>query len=320
MKIDKTIACISKSKRILLLTHENPDGDALGSMLGFSIALRKIGKSVDNFCADDVPRIFSFLPKAGTIKKDFLLGDFDLMFILDCGDARRTGFSTRIKDLSQYKNKIINIDHHPKNDLHKLAKINLVDYNVSSTSEIIYKIIKSLKIKIDKDIALCLLCGLYTDTGSFMHSTTSPETLRIASDLLRCGARFRKITENVVNSHTLPALKLRGIALSRLKINKKYRIATSIIDRNDIKKCKATNDDVAGIVNMINVIPQTKVALFMYQQDEHTIKGSLRTEESGINLTRMAQLFGGGGLKKASGFTINGRLIVREDKWKIIYT
>jgi phosphoesterase RecJ-like protein len=249
-----------------------------------------------------------------------LLGDFDLIVILDCGDARRTGFPIRIKKLSSYKNKIINIDHHPKNDLHKLAKINFVDYNTSSTSEIIYRIIKKLKIKIDKDIALCLLCGLYTDTGSFMHSNTSSETLKIASDLLRCGARFRKVTENVVNSHSLSALKLRGIALSRLKINQKYKIATSILDQNDIKKCQASSDDVAGIVNMICTIPEAKIALLMYQKDENTIKGSLRTEESGINLTRMAQLFGGGGLKKASGFTINGKLIIKGNNFQIQYT
>lgn len=319
MIIDKVITKIKKSEKILLLTHEKPDGDALGSMLGLNIGLRKIKKDVECFCSDRVPQIFFFLPRAKTIKKDFLLGDFDLIIILDCGDARRTGFPKRLKNLTGYKNKIINIDHHPKNDLHKLAKINLIDYNSSSTSEIIYTILKRLKIKIDKDIALCLLCGLYTDTGSFMHSNTSPETLKIASDLLRCGARFRKITENVVNSHTLPALKLRGIALSRLKINKKYKIATSIIDQNDMKKCNATNDDVAGIVNMINVIPGIKVSLFIYEQDKDIIKGSLRTEENKINLTRLARLFGGGGLKKASGFTMDGRLIVKGNKWEIIY-
>ncbi len=319
MKIDKVVDAIAHSEKILLLTHEHPDGDALGSMLGFSIALEKIGKQVGCFCSDDMPQIFSFLPKINSVKNDFLLGDFDLIMILDCGDARRTGVPGRIKNLATHKNKIINIDHHPKNDLHKIAKINYVDYNSSSTAEIIYGIIRKLKIKINKDIALCLLCGLYTDTGSFMHSCTSPKTLEIASRLLHSGARLEKITQNVVNSHSISSLKLKGIALSRLRINKKYHIATSCVDKEDIRKCEATNDDVAGIVNLINSIPEAEVALFMYQKDINTIKASLRTENNKINLTRMAKIFGGGGLKKASGFSINGKLTIKGNNFKIKY-
>lgn len=319
MKIANIINHLEKSEKILILTHEHPDGDALGSMLGFCIALRKYGKSVECFCTDNIPKVFSFLPQIEIIKKDILLGDFDTIIILDCGDSRRTGLPARIKNLSRYKNKIINIDHHPKNDLHKLAKINFVDYGASSTSEIIYEIIKTLKIRFDKDISLCLLCGLYTDTGSFMHSNTSSRTLEIASSLLRYGARFRKVTENVVNSHSLPSLKLRGIALSRLKINEKYKIATSVIVEDDLKKCNATLDDVAGIVNIINTIPEAKIALFMYQAEENVVKGSLRTEASGINLTKLARVFGGGGLKKASGFTINAKLVVNQNDFKLRY-
>lgn len=309
--IEKIIKEITKAKNILLLTHENPDGDALGSSLALQLSLKKINKKIKSCCFSPVPEIFSFLPESDTFGNNFLLGDYDLVIILDCGDSRRTGFCDRIKEFAQYKNKIINIDHHPKNDLHKIAAINIVDYSASSTSEIVYDIIKKLNIKIDKDIALCLLCGLYTDTGSFKHSNTTPKTLLIASMLLRYGARLKKITNNIINNHSISSLKLWGIALSRLTINKKYKIAASIITQEDIKLCNATQEDVSGIVNMINTVPDAEIALFMYQIDKNTIKASLRTESKNINLTKIANVFGGGGLKKASGFKIKAKPMVQ---------
>lgn len=315
--IDKVIKEINYSSNILLLTHENPDGDALGSSLAMQLALKKIGKKVNSYCTSNIPSIFTFLPEINSFGKKFLLGDYDLIVILDCGDSKRTGFCDRLKEFSQYKKKIINIDHHPKNDLHRIAKINIVDYNASSASEIVYDIIKKLKIKIDKDIALCLLCGLYTDTGSFKHSNTTPKTFQIASELLRCGARFKKITKNIINNHSLSSLKLWGIALSRLKINQKYKIASSIITKNDIRNCNAKEEDVSGIVNMINTIPDTNIALFIYELDNFTIKASLRTEAKNINLTKIANIFGGGGLKKASGFKLKGKIIEKNDNLSI---
>lgn len=318
--IDDVTLAIKKAKNILILTHENPDGDALGSSLGFKMALNKLGKKVSCFCSDSVPAPFAFLPQSETIKNDFLLGDFDLIIILDCGDSRRTGFSDRIKNFSKYKNKIINIDHHPKNDLHRIANINFVDYNASSTAEIVYQIIKSLSVFIDKDIALALLCGLYTDTGSFKHSNTTTKTLQIASELLRRGARLKKITDNVINNKSVSGLRLWGIALSRLQFNDRYKIASSAVTLEDIKSCDATKEDAAGIVNMINNIPGTKLSIFMYQSEDGIIKGSLRTEENNINLTKLAKFFGGGGLKKASGFTINGNLEIKKDNFIINYS
>jgi len=317
--IKKAIKLIKNSHNILILTHESPDGDALGSMLALYMALTKEGKKISCICASDIPNTFSFLPKSHVIKKDFLLGDYDAIIILDCGDSRRTGYHERIKEFTKFKNKIINIDHHAKNDLHKIASLNIIDYQASSTSEIVYFLLQSIKINIDKEIALCLLCGLYTDTCSFKHSNTTTRTLKIASNLLRKGARLKKITENVINNHSLAALRLRGIALKRLKFNQKYKIATSFITSEDMQSCQAACEDASGIVNMINAIPGVKIALFLYQLNDKIIKGSLRTEKNNINLARFAKLLGGGGLKKASGFKINGQLTIQKDEFCIKY-
>lgn len=315
--LDTVATRLQQANNILLISHIAPDGDTLGSMLGLKIALTSVNKKVTCFCADQIPSIFSFLPQISSVKQEVLLGDFDLIVILDCGDCNRTGISDRIKELSKIKNKIVNIDHHPKNDLHKIAKYNYVDYTASSVAEIIYELIKLMRIKIDKDIALCLLCGLYTDTGSFKHSSTTPKTLKIASALLQKGARLKKITQNVIANHSIAALHLWGIALKRLKINRKYGIAVSTITRDDLQTCSASDDDVSGIVNMINTVPQAKIALFLFQKDAHTIKASIRTEDNNINLTKLAQLFGGGGHRKASGFAFAGKIIVEQNSFHI---
>src|SRR3990167_3574357 len=314
---NKVLTRIEKSENVLLLTHENPDGDALGSLLALSLSLEKIDKKAVPVCPDKIAKLFHFLPESQTIRQDFLLGDFDLIIILDCGDLRRTGFADRLKEFAKNKRKIINIDHHPKNDLHRISALNLVDYSASSTAEIIYKLINNLKIEIDSNIATALLCGIYTDTGAFKHSNTSTAVLDIASDLMRKGARLKKITENISNGRSVSALKLWGVALSRIQKNEKLGIVTSFITKDDLEKCSACADDLAGIVNMINAIPKTKAAILFSEVEDGKIKASLRTESERVDVSRLANIFGGGGLKKASGFTINGHLRLESGRWKI---
>jgi len=318
MSKNKLITRFKKSENILLLTHENPDGDALGSLLGLAQALESLNKKVDFVCSSKVPIPFLFLPKVDQIKEDFLLGDYDLIIILDCGDLRRTGFINRLRDFSKNKRKIINIDHHPKNDLHRISAINLVNYQSSSTAEIIYCLLLEMKIEINPEIATCLLCGLYTDTGAFKHSNTTPEVLKIASDLLSKGAKLKKITENITNGKSIAALKLWGIALSRIKKNEQLGLVNSFITQKDIKNCCASSQDLAGVVNVINSIPGTQAAILFSETDDGKIKASLRTESNKVDVSRLAQVFGGGGLKKASGFVIEGKLLCENGKWSIV--
>jgi len=313
----KVLQKIEKSERILLITHENPDGDALGSLLALYLCFKN-SKHVVAICPTKITSPFLFLPAVENVKQDFLLGDFDLIIILDCGDLRRTGFANRLKELSRHKKKIINIDHHPKNDLHKIAAINIIDYSASSTSELVYRLINELNLEIDKDIATALLCGLYTDTAAFKHSNTTDAVLGIASELLKKGARLNKITGNITNKKSISALKLWGLALSRIKINKELKLVTSCISKKDIEECSASASDLAGIVNMINTIPLTHAAILFSEVESGKIKASIRTESDKIDVSRLAQIFGGGGLKKASGFTIDGHLVNKSGNWQIV--
>ncbi len=318
LKINKLKRRIEDSEKILIVTHQNPDGDALGSQSALCQLLKKMGKNSYAVCLDEIPNLFSFLEGVKSVDNDFLLGDFDLIIILDCGDLKRTGFASRLKKNLKFRKKIINIDHHPRNDIHKIASINIVDYNASSTAEIIFKIAQIWGIVIDSKIATSLLCGIYNDTGGFKHSNTTPEVLKITSELLSLGARLKQITNNITNAKKLSTLKLWGLVLSRIRKIEKLGLVVSVITLEDIKKYQANVSDLAGVVNLINTIPDSSAAILFYEIQNGKIKASLRTEKNNIDVSCLARIYGGGGLKKASGFTINGK--IRPDGnggWKI---
>jgi phosphoesterase RecJ-like protein len=212
---------------------------------------------------------------------------------------------------------VINIDHHPKNDLHKIATLNLVDYNVSSTSEIVFELLNEMRAPMEKNIATALLTGLYTDTGGFKHSNTSPETLNIAGELLKMGARIKLITKNVSLNKSVPAMRLWGIALARLHHNSELKIVSSVLTRKDLTDCDASYDDIAGVVNLINTIPDSRAAILFFETPEHEIRASIRTEDDGVDVSRLAAIFGGGGHKKAAGFTVQGEFKIEDSDWEI---
>ncbi len=317
MLIDKVISKLRSFDQILLIIHENPDGDTLAAATVLFQVLKKMGKYPALVCKDPVPRPFLFLPEMDKIQSDFLFGDFEIIVVIDCGDIRRTGFDLRLKDFARKKRNLINIDHHPKNDLHKIANLNLIDYEASSTSEIIWELLQKMKIEIDKDIATSLFTGLYTDTGGFKHSNTQPKTLEIASELLKRGARIKLVTRNVSLNKSVPAMKLWGMALSRLHRHSELKIVSSVITRKDLKDCLATYEDIAGVVNLINTIPDTKAAILFFETPDGKIRASIRTEDDKVDVSHLAAIFGGGGHKKASGFTIDGKLILDKESWKI---
>jgi len=320
MLVDKVISKINSFDKILLMIHENPDGDTLAAASAIFQILEKLGKKPAMVCKDHVPRPFLFLKDMEKIRPDFLFGDFDVILVIDCGDIRRTGFDERLKNFAQKKKKIlINIDHHPKNDLHKIATLNLVDYKASSTSEIIWELLGQMGVEIDKNIATALFTGLYTDTGGFKHSNTTPKTLQIAAELMRKGARIKLVSKNVSLNRTVPAMKLWGVALSRLRKHSIFKISSSVLTQKDLAECGATYEDIAGVVNLINTIPDSKAAILFYETPEKKIRASIRTEDDKVDVSRLAQIFGGGGHKKASGFTINGRFQIHGTDWEIVF-
>jgi len=300
------------------MIHQDPDGDTIAATVAIFLALRDLEKDVWMVCKDPVPKPFLFLPEISKIKKDILFGDFDCIIIIDCGDLKRTGFAERLKKFSQSHRNLINIDHHPKNDLWKIANLNLVDQEASSASEIVWGLIKKLPVKINRDIATSILTGIYTDTGGFKHSNTSPKTLKISSELLNYGAKLKEITRHVALNKSVASLKLWGVALSRIRKNDDLQIVSSVITRKDLMACGATYYDLTGVVNLMNTIPDSQAAILFFETPEGQIRASLRTEKDNVDVSRIAKLFGGGGHKKAAGFTIPADLKLIGKEWEIV--
>ncbi len=315
--IEKILNLIKRYERFLIVIHQFPDGDTLATSLGLAMALKKINKYVLCVCKDVIPLPFQFLPNTKDIKSDFLVGDFDVVVVIDCGDLKRTGFPDRLKQFARYKKRLINIDHHPKNDLHKIANHNLIDHEAAAASEIVYHLLRLLHISLDKNIATCFLTALYTDTGGFKHSNTTPRSLENAAIWMAAGARLKLITKNVSLNRSVAALKLWGIALSRVHKNSMGLVA-SFVTQQDLLDNGANENDLGGIVNLINSIPGVKAAILLSETADGHIKASLRTESDRIDVSRLAMLLGGGGHRKASGFIIPGRLKERSTgQWVI---
>lgn len=301
----------------LLIAHEEPDGDAIGALISFGKYLKDIGKNVDMVSKDTIPQFFSFLTTGETIKNDFLSGDYDAIILIDNGDLKRTGFAERIIKAKKKCIPIINIDHHIQNDVWKYADINIAKTNYSSSCEIIYEILKEYQHPIDSQTATALLAGIYYDTGGFQHSNTSKNVLQITSELLRKGAKLKKISKNVGQMRSVSMLKIWGIALNRIKVVKKYGIVYAVLTLDDLKKTGAKEDEISGLVNLINSTAGSKASLLIYESENDTIKGSLRTESEKIDVSRLAKMFGGGGHKKASGFLLSGKIVNTPSGWKI---
>ena len=296
---------LETGERFLLVAHREPDGDCLGGILALGRVLSLQGKSVRMVCYDLPPLVFSFLPGVENIKNDFLSGDFDAIVLIDNGDSKRTGFSDR---LFRSSTTLINIDHHPRNDLWKRVNINYANESASSSCELIYNILQGLEFPLDAKIATCLLTGIFTDTGGFQHSNTSDKILDIVADLLSHGARLNLISENIINSRNVSTLKLWGLALKKLKVNKKYSLVYSFLSRKEIDDLGAKDEDISGLINIFNSSVEARISLLLCETLDGKVRGSLRTGNDKINVAFLAKLLGGGGHRKASGFTFSGKI------------
>lgn len=299
---------------VLIGTHEHPDGDALGSSLALLHALRLQGKKVTAYIPDPAPEFFSFLPgleQLTTTKPD--AATYDVMVLLDYTQLYRTHLETATLTHPQ----TIAIDHHYDNP--QQAKLNLIVPGAAATAQILFQLFQQGNIPITKDMATCLLTGIFTDTGSFMHESTTPEILDIASALMHKGARLSHIAHETYQKKDLPSLRIWGRALSRIIANETTGVALGIVTKKDLDDCEATLDDLSGVVNMLNALPQTQLALLLVEYEPGKIKGSLRSEpHKAVDVSAWAKRLGGGGHKLASGFEVSGHLVQRDGVWRIM--
>lgn len=306
---------IQNSQNILLIPHQKPDGDCLGSVFAFYDYLKSLDKNITVFCLDPVPQNLQFLPHSEILTTDHLIftKNYDAVIIFD-SDPRYCGVADLLTAIPGSFT-LINIDHHASNTGH--GDISLVINTASSTAEIIYRLFKDWQISFNQNIATALSTGLITDTGGLTNPATNYQALSAVSDLINHGANPSRIINATIKNTTLPNLLLWGRALSRLHKIQKYDLVYTFITRADFIECEASEEDIEGISNYLHILQDAKIILVLSEMPNGLIRGSLRTT-SNVNLSKLAQFFGGGGHKKASGFSLPGRLEYDNNKLRII--
>lgn len=308
---------IQAAQSILLIPHQKPDGDALGSSTAFAEWLSTLGKKYSFYCATDYPKNFSYIPHVTEISSDLSLweeGKFDTIVVFDSGDPRYAGIALLLEQLT-VKPRIINIDHHPTNE--KYGEVNLVQSQFSSTCEIIFQFFTVNNIAINNNMATSLLTGLITDTDHFTNSATSSSALGAASFLMGKSGKHRHIKETIYNGTSLEAFKLWGQVFDRLQKNDDLDIVYTFVTQDDLKQFSLSETDAEGMSNFLNAISEGKAGLILKEVEENKWKGSFRTTRDDVDVARIAKALGGGGHKKAAGFTVTG---TREEAFLQIFT
>jgi phosphoesterase RecJ-like protein len=316
-KIEETIF---RAKKIAIISHRSPDGDTIGSGLGLREILLRKGKYVKNICVDSIPTSFLYLPEASCFERSFVFDSFDLFITVDTAAKHQTGIEELYPKIFSGDVPLINIDHHISNEM--FGTVSLVDAMASSTTVLLWKMFRTLGWEVSSNMATCLLNGLMTDTGSFQHSSTSPESLRIAAKMLSAGADLGGIRKNVFRTTPVSTLKLWGEILNRVDINSE-NIVVSVVREIDFEKTGANQKDISGAIDYLNMVPEAEYSLLLTERDGK-VKGSLRTQQDAVNVSDIAGNFGGGGHVRAAGFTVSGRLhmerrftIISEQKAKV---
>ena len=306
--LDNILEEIQKAETIAILTHENPDGDAIGTGLALYHALKQLGKKPD-FIVPEYPRIVEFLPGISEIKEQSNIEKYDLAISVDCATIKMlNGFANYFENAKMK----ISIDHHGTNTMY--GDINFVNPDAPACSQIMLVILEHFNVEITQEIGTCLLTGIITDTGGFKYSGVTSETFEFAAWLLNKGVNVSKIYRQVLQVKTKANFELHRIASNRLEFLENGKIAYTYITQEDEKSVNAQNGDHEGIVEIGRDIEGVEVSIFIHQT-EKGCKVSLRSNDY-VNVSDVCLLLGGGGHVRAAGCLIQGT--VEQAKEKIL--
>ncbi|GMR04456.1 MAG: bifunctional oligoribonuclease/PAP phosphatase NrnA [Thermodesulfobacteriota bacterium] len=308
-RFDSVVEKIKAGKRFMVVSHVNPEGDAIGSLLGLTLTLRNMGKEAIPYLEDPVPEIYKFLPGADDIVHDLKgKGPFDCIFAVDCGKLDRLGRGVASMGNPEC---LINIDHHTTND--RFGEINIIDAKASATGEMIYDFCKAAGVEITPEVAINLYVAIHTDTGSFRYSSTTPESLIKAGELLRLGADPWEVAMRVYENYPPQKFKLLSKVLATLDIihpegaGPESGIATLVVKLDMFKSTEADEDLSDGFVNYARGIAGVEVGALFRECCPGKYKVSLRSKKI-VDVSKVANAFGGGGHAHAAGLTLKGSL------------
>ena len=315
--MDQIIRHIKDGQHLLIASHAEPDGDAVGSLVALGLALGKFGKKITLYNASPIPAVYRFLSGTERIVQQIeTANSYDIAIMLDCGDLIRIG-----EDASTIEKipVIINIDHHVSNT--GFGHIQLIDTSACATAEIVYRLIKALEIPFDKEIATSLYTGILTDTGSFRFSNTNQAAFAISKKMTEVGVDAHSVAQHVYGTYSLGRIKLLNMALNSIEISDNGKLSMMTITRSMLNQTGTSTEDLDGMINYARRIEDVKVAALIHEikngagkfANMNRYHVSLRSDSS-VDVAGIAGKFGGGGHSSAAGFQIESTLVALKTK------
>ena len=303
--IQSLLTALYGQSRILVTSHARPDGDAIGSALALGEVLDQLGHTVDIVFADPVPEAYATLPNVKRIRHAADVGNYadggpSAVVVLECDSIRRTGL------LGLEGRLLFNIDHHASG--RDFGAVNWIDEKACAVAEMVYRLAVAAEVEITPSMATCLYTAVLSDTGSFTYPLTTADTFGLAYALTLKGANPSKIARDVLFTSPLSKIKLLGTALSNMECDRK--VAWSWVMQEDMDRAKAVPEDCEGVVNHLISIAGVESAVFFRElPGQNKFRLSIRSKGR-VDVALVAEHFGGGGHRTASGCTMDGPLSV----------
>ncbi|MCB0824750.1 MAG: bifunctional oligoribonuclease/PAP phosphatase NrnA [Armatimonadetes bacterium] len=299
---------IHQAESIIVGCHLNPDGDALGSALAFSLMLDQLGKPHEVLCHHAPPRNLQFLPHVDRIKQSTETQSPDLAVILDLEATHRLG---SLEDVFLSAKRTIVIDHHQPHQ--EPGDLRIVSTYSPATAALLCDLFFDSEIEITPEMATCLLTGIITDTGSFKFPNTTSHSMHVSATLLEKGAKLAQVSEEVYMTKSRASVELLGYCLAHMKLDMDEQLAWTTVPNSVFQQTGATDEDTEGIVNEMLAIESVRVAAILREGKPGKIRGSLRSRGA-IDVSQVARVFEGGGHKNASGVSFEGDICDAEEK------
>ncbi len=293
---------IENSNKIALISHKDPDGDCLGSLLGLHGILSDRGISTDLYLDGGIPDNYRFLPGLEMINSKPGECSHDLVIVLDCSDLDRTG---KMKEVFNNGSKSICIDHHESNL--NFCDINIVEKDGSSTGEMIYKISKQWGYDVGKDSAVNIYTAILTDTGKFTYDKTTSDTFRCVAELVEKDIDFTNIVDNVYGSEDRKAVLAKSKILSEAEFFYDGKLSIGCISLKLLDDYDVEMKNIDGLVESLRDIKNVEISCILKETGEKSTKVSLRSKGE-VNVSKISRLFNGGGHAKAAGFTLRNNI------------
>jgi phosphoesterase RecJ-like protein len=294
---------IRGGERFVVTTHENPDGDALGSMLALKLALDQLGKDALMLLVGDapLPGEYSFMPLEGLLRSVPDDASERILLAVDCANESRIGPDPEVLQLSPL---VLDIDHHHDNS--RFGDVNVIDATASSTGELLRDLFRELDVELTPQIAEALYIALVTDTGRFQYTNTTPKSLRLAAELVEAGADLHRIFQGVYESVQFAKLKLLARALERAQVYEGGRLVVSYLLRDDFQDVGAAEPYSEGIIDYLRAVEGADMAVLIREPPRsgaplHRV--SLRASHDELDVSAIARKSDGGGHRQAAGFS-----------------